>query len=97
MIIIHMLIFTTNYILSILSFCYLLDSNPCSLNLSLTNHMYGIGDEVLFKGSPELYIFLGEKQIHQHDDEGQDEYLAEFRAPREPSYPSQLIQFKLYH
>ena len=51
------------------------------------NKSYAIGDEVLFKGSPELYIFLGEKWIHQHDNGNQDEYLAEFRAPRELSYP----------
>ena len=41
---------------------------------------YAIGDEVLFEGPPELYIFLGEKRIHQHDNGRQDEYLAEFRA-----------------
>ena len=61
------------------------------------NKSYAIGDEVLFKGSPELYIFLGEKWIYQHDNEGQDEYLAEFRAPRKPSYPPQSIQLKLHH
>ena len=49
------------------------------------NKSYAIGDEVLFKGSPERYIFLGEKWIHQHDNGRQDEYLAEFRAPRELS------------
>ena len=48
------------------------------------NKSYAIGDEVLFEGSPEPYIFLGEKQIHQHDNGRQDRYLAEFRAPREP-------------
>ena len=50
------------------------------------NKSYAIGDEVLFKGSPEPYIFLGEKQIHWHDNGRQDRYLAESRAPREPSY-----------
>ena len=61
------------------------------------NKSYAIGDEVLFKGSPELYIFLGEKRIHGHDNGRQDGYLAEFRAPREPSYPPQSIQLILYH
>ena len=28
------------------------------------NKSYAIGDEVLFEGSPEPYIFSGEKQIH---------------------------------
>ena len=48
---------------------------------------YAIGDKVLFEGSPEPYIFLGEKWIHRHDNGRQDEYLAEIRAPRELSYP----------
>ena len=51
------------------------------------NKSHAIGDEVLFKGSPELYVFLGEKWIHQHNNGNQDEFLAEFRAPRELSYP----------
>ena len=61
------------------------------------NKTYAIGDEVLFKGSPEPYIFLGEKQIHQHDNGNQDEYLAAFRAPREPSYPPRSIQLIFHH
>ena len=64
---------------------------------SIFNKSYAIGDKVLFIGSPESYIFLGEKLIHQHDNEGQDEYLAEFRAPRKPSYPTWSIQLRLYH
>ena len=61
------------------------------------NKSYAIGDEVLFEGSPEPYIFLGEKQIHQHDNGNQDEYLAEFRAPRELSYPPCSIKLILHH
>ena len=55
------------------------------------NKSYAIGDEVLFKGSPEPYIFLGEKQIHRHDNGRQDGYLAEFMAPREPLYSPRSI------
>ena len=37
----------------------------CSMqSQSALNKSYAIGDEVLFEGSPELYIFLGEKWIH---------------------------------
>ena len=61
------------------------------------NKSYAIGDKVLFEGSPEPYIFLGEKQIHQHNNGRQDGYLAEFRAPREPSYPPRSIQLVLHH
>ena len=64
---------------------------------SIFNKSYAIGDEVLFEGSPELYIFLGEKWIHQHNNEGQDGYFTEFRAPREPSYPPWSIQLRLHH
>ena len=61
------------------------------------NKSYAIGDRVIVKGSPELYIFLGEKWIHQHDNGRQDGYLAEFRAPREALYPPQSIQLILHH
>ena len=61
------------------------------------NKSYAIGDEVLFEGSPELYIFLGEKHIHQHKNRGQDEYMAEFRALREPSYHPWPIHLILHH
>ena len=65
----------------------------CTMQSQLAlNKSYATGDKVLFKGSPEPHIFLGEKQIHWHDDGNQDEYLAEFMAPREPSYTSQSIQ-----
>ena len=40
----------------------------CSMqSQSALSKSYAIGDKVLFKGSPEPYIFFGEKQIHQHD------------------------------
>ena len=61
------------------------------------NKSYAIGDKVLFEGSPEPYIFLGEKRIHWHDNGRQDGYLAEFRAPRELSYPPRSIQLILHH
>ena len=61
------------------------------------NKSYAIGDTVLFEGSPEPYTFLGEKQIHWHNNGRQDGYLAEFRAPRELSYPSWSIQLILHH
>ena len=62
MIIMHMSIFETNY----------LHSSPWVLPCtwfqsmqfqSVFNKSYAIWDEVLFKGSPELYIFLGENSI----------------------------------
>ena len=66
-----------------------------SPQLVAVNKSYAIEDEVLFKGSPELYIFLGEKWSNQHNNGRQEEYLAEFRAPMEceDSFPNDLGTF----
>ena len=61
------------------------------------NKSYAIGDEVLFEGSPEPYIFLGENRTHRHNNGRQDVFLAEFRAPRELSYPPRSIQLVLHY
>ena len=79
-----------SYILPLAQLCTM-QSQPA------LNKSYAIRDELLFEGSPEPYIFLGEKQIHLHNNGRQDGSLAEFRAPRELSYPPQSVQLVLHH
>ena len=96
MIMMHMLIFETNHIHSTPQLLPLAQLHTMQSQPAL-NKSYAIGDKVLFKDSPEPYIFLGEKQIHWHDNWNQDKYLADFRAPREPLYPPWSIQLILHH
>ena len=65
----NMLIFMTNYILSTLSFHHFIDSDPCILNPSLTNHM-PLEMKYFLTALLNHTYFLGEKQIYWHSNEG---------------------------
>ena len=99
MIIMHMLMFRANYILSTLSFLCWHNSDPCSHIQSLINCMplemkcfsRTLSNHTYFKVKSEPMDTI------IHNNEGQGKYLGEFRAPRDPSYPPQSIQLKLHH
>ena len=85
MIIGHMLIFRTNYILTTLSFFHMHNSDPCS-HIQPSNHM-PLKTKYFLRPLPNHTYFVGETQAHGHNNEGQVKYLAEFGAPREQLYP----------
>ncbi|KAF8532623.1 hypothetical protein JB92DRAFT_3103753 [Gautieria morchelliformis] len=76
--------------------------NPPAAQL-LTKHAnpyfpksFAIGDPVFFRESPEPFMFLGYTGKVMHNDEGQEEYEVEFRAPY-PMTPPMSIRINLQH
>ncbi|KAF8480567.1 hypothetical protein JB92DRAFT_3133182 [Gautieria morchelliformis] len=56
---------------------------------------FAMGDSVFFQDSPEPFIFLGYMGKVSYDDEGKEEYEAEFRA-RYPTSPPTSILLNLH-
>ncbi|KAF8463047.1 hypothetical protein JB92DRAFT_3150331 [Gautieria morchelliformis] len=52
---------------------------------------FAMGDSVFFQDSPEPFIFLGYTGKVSYDDEGKEEYNAEFRAPYPTSPPASIL------